>query len=192
MDLLREHDLSNVSSYPGTGDMAWNKVIRGKSVFLRADGLASGLTVSALAIPGKVPLHLDGCLPPDEEDNVGLLIRESVSGRTMAFLPSVAGPHPNVIALLQAADCILFDGTFWTNDELAILGVGTRSAEDMAHWPISGPSGSLRMLSDLQLRRRILVHLNNTNPLLDESSQARQTVNAAGIEVAYDGMELTI
>jgi pyrroloquinoline quinone biosynthesis protein B len=97
-----------------------------------------------------------------------------------------------VAAAVADADCVFFDGTFWSSDELIAQGASHRRAEDMAHWPISGPEGSLKFLSNHGRTRRIYIHINNTNPILREDSTERATVTAAGVEVAFDGMELTL
>lgn len=159
---------------------------------LLSDGGPSGLLVTTIPVPGKVPIHLEGKLSPDEEDTIALLIRDGRSGRTLAYVPCVAGPSPELLPLLQSTECIFFDGTFWTENELITLGLGKRSAMEMGHWPLEGPNGSLQTLSSLQATRRILLHINNTNPILDEQSPERCFVEAAGIEVAYDGMEVMI
>jgi pyrroloquinoline quinone biosynthesis protein B len=156
------------------------------------DGTPSGLLVRAVPVPGKVPLHLEGELHPDKEDTIALLIRDSVAGRTLVYVPCMADPSPELSLLLDAADCLFFDGTFWAGDELISLGLGRRSAKDMGHWPLDGPDGSLRMLTSLRDIRRILIHINNTNPILDEQSRERRSVEAAGIEVSYDGMEVVV
>lgn len=155
------------------------------------DGTPSGLRVTSIPVPGKVPLHLQRHRPPDEEDAVALLIREVATGGTLFFAPCVGGPTSDLRTRLESADCVFFDGTFWTDDELTKLGVGP-SARHMAHWPLSGSGGSLPMLASLQTTRCILIHLNNTNPLLDEQSPERRHLEQVGVEVAYDGMDLVI
>jgi pyrroloquinoline quinone biosynthesis protein B len=92
---------------------------------------------------------------------------------------------------VAGADVVFFDGTFWTSDELITAGLGTRKAEDMSHWPISGPGGSLEWLSRLPARRKILIHVNNTNPILLDDGPERAALTAAGVEVAHDGLELS-
>jgi pyrroloquinoline quinone biosynthesis protein B len=155
------------------------------------DGTSSGLTVAALAIPGKRPLHLESQGPPSAEDNVGLRLHDSRSGKTLAYLSAVAGWAPVLDELIAGADCVLFDGTFWTSDELVVAGLGTRRAEDMAHWPVGGVGGSLAYLSK-QRARRILIHINNTNPLLREDGPERRELAAGGVELAHDGLELQL
>jgi pyrroloquinoline quinone biosynthesis protein B len=155
-------------------------------------GTPSGLMVTAIPVPGKVPLHLEDRLQPDEEDTIALVIRDGLSGRTLAHVPCLAGPSPALLSALASVDCLFFDGTFWSADELVALGFGRRSAAEMGHWPLDGANGSLRMLSSLQTTRRILIHINNTNPILDELSPERRLIETAGIEVATDGMEVVI
>jgi pyrroloquinoline quinone biosynthesis protein B len=151
----------------------------------------TGLHVTAIPAPGKLPLHLTGVRAPSAEDNIGLVIRDARTGGRMAYFSGVAGPSDAVAQAIARADVVFFDGTFWSSDELPAAGLGTRRAEDMAHWPVGGPEGSLAFLAR-QRRRRILIHVNNTNPILREDGVERQTLTAAGIEVATDGMELSL
>ena len=168
------------------------KLHSSKESLLTPDGSPSGLLVTTIPVPGKVPLHLEKELVPDEEDTIALFIRDETTGSALAYVPCVAGPTPDLQPLLHAADCLFFDGTFWSEDELIRLGLGQRSAKDMGHWPLGGSDGSLRMLASLPTTRRILIHINNTNPIFDEQSPERRSLEAAGIEVAYDGMEVMI
>lgn len=172
--------------------VTWRDLPLGDAVSLVSrDGAESGLSIEAVAVPGKLPIHLEGNLGTSAEDNVGLRIREHSTGRTLAYLPAVAGPS-RVIDDLAAADCVFFDGTFWSDDELSRQGLGTKRARDMAHWPVGGDEGSLRLLETMNGRRRVLIHINNTNPMLAEDSAEAAAVRAAGVEIAYDGMELEV
>ena len=157
-----------------------------------ADGRRSGLFVEAVAVPGKPPIHLEGLTPPDPQDNVGLRIREVATGRRLAYFPAVGGLGRAVLGALADADCVFFDGTFWSSDELSAQGLGSKRAEDMAHLPVGGAAGSLAALRSLRAARRIYIHVNNTNPLLRDDSVERKTVEAAGWEIAHDGMEVTL
>jgi pyrroloquinoline quinone biosynthesis protein B len=154
-------------------------------------GAPSGLTLRAFAAPGKAALHLDQS-KPEPGDNIGLLIRDLRTGKTLAYLPAAGASSPAVVSATKAADAVFFDGTFWSSDELIKLGASERRAEDMAHWPIGGPEGSLIFLGQLSAARKVLIHINNTNPMLREDSAERAEVHAHGVEVAYDGMELTL
>jgi len=155
------------------------------------DGSASGLTLRAFPAPGKAALHLDQS-NPDPGDNIGVLLQDERTGKRLAYIAAVGASSAEVVAASSSADAVFFDGTFWSSDELIALGASTRRAEDMAHWPIGGSAGSLRFLRGLRAARRIYIHINNTNPLLREDSAERAEVNAAGVEVAFDGMELEL
>ena len=176
------------------GQMTWHplKLHAEDQPLLLPGNAPSGLTITALPIPGKLPLHLAGTLPADPQDNIGLLIHDVASKQTLAYLPCVGEESSTLVETIEKANCVMFDGTFWTDDELIALGPGDRQAEQMAHWPLSGPTGSLHMLASLRGPKRILIHINNTNPILNEESPERQLIEAAGIEVAYDGMELVL
>lgn len=174
------------------GQVTWRVLKPGHEEEMTADGRPTGLVLSAIAIPGKLPIHLAERLSPDPEDNVALRIRESRTGRTLAYASAAGAVTPAVRAALERADCVFFDGTFWSSDELPSQGLGTSRAEDMAHVPVGGPRGSLAVLGALAGARRIFIHLNNTNPLLREDSPERHAVVQQGWEVAYDGMEVIL
>jgi pyrroloquinoline quinone biosynthesis protein B len=175
------------------GQVTWRELALGRETALvdPDGGGQTGLFVTALAIPGKLPLHLERLRARSPEDNVGLRIRDANRRVTLAYLPAVAGPSAEVLEAVRGADCVFFDGTFWTSDELVAAGLGTRRAEDMAHWPVGGANGSLELLAKLA-GRRILIHVNNTNPLLREDGPEHAAVYAAGVEVAHDGLELRL
>lgn len=159
----------------------------------QADGSPSGLTVKAVAVPGKPPIHLEGLVSSGDPDlNVGLRFRQSASGRVLAYFSAVGRITPSVVDGLEGADCVMFDGTFWSNDELSAPGFLKKSAEDLAHWPVGGKEGSLSKLSKIAAARRVFIHINNTNPLLRDDSHERQLVEAEGWRVALDGMEITL
>jgi pyrroloquinoline quinone biosynthesis protein B len=172
--------------------VTWRMLKPGHEEEMTADGRPTGLVLSAHPVPGKLPIHLETLLAPDAEDNIALRIRDSTSGRTLAYASAVGAVTPAVRAVLQGADCVMFDGTFWSNDELPAQGLGTSRAEDMAHVPIGGPRGSLALLGAMSGARRIFIHLNNTNPVLRDDSPERQAVTQQGWEVAYDGMEVVL
>ena len=155
------------------------------------NGSESGLTLRAFAAPGKAALHLDQS-KPEPGDNIGVLIRDTRTNKSLAYMPAAGATSAAVVAAASAADAVFFDGTFWSSDELIALGASKSRAEDMAHWPIGGAQGSLRFLAELSRARRVLIHINNTNPMLREDSAERAAVHAAGVEVAFDGMELEL
>lgn len=170
--------------------VTWRRLLPGQPQPL--GGLGSDLTVTAIPAPGKRPLHLEGPgrRPPSPEDNVGFVIREQSRPR-LAYFSGIAGPSPEVEQALADVDVVFFDGTFWSSDELVAAGLGTRTAEEMAHWPIGGSGGSLEFLSRPG-RAAIYIHINNTNPILHEDSKERRAVTEAGIQIAFDGLDLDL
>ena len=122
----------------------------------------------------------------------GLVFRDRAGGGVVTYVPGLARLDDSVLARFAASDVVLVDGTFWRDDELAQLGISNRTARDMGHVPLSGPDGTLEALARLERPRRVLVHINNTNPILLEDSPERAAVLCAGVEVAYDGLEVEL
>lgn len=151
------------------------------------DGDPIGLSVEAFAVPGHAPRFASASA---DGHTTGLLIRDAHGG-VCAYVPGCAEITPAVARRLQDASLVMFDGTFWTDDELIALGIGTRSAREMGHLPISGDGGSLEQLSALD-GSVVYVHINNTNPVLLEHAAPRDRVVAAGLAVGEDGMTFTI
>lgn len=175
------------------GHITWRRLELGREQALAgADGGASGLLVEAVAAPGKLPIHLEALAAADPEDNVGLRIREASTGRRLAYFPAAGDVTAAVRRALDDADAVFFDGTFWSSDELPAQGLGSKRAADMAHRPMGGADGSLAALRGCAARRRVFIHVNNTNPVLREDSSERKEVAAAGWEIASDGMEVTL
>jgi pyrroloquinoline quinone biosynthesis protein B len=150
-----------------------------------------GLSAEVFTVPGKVPLYLEGENPEIGESAVNVGVELTGGGRRLLYLPGAAAVTPAMRERMRRADAILFDGTLFTDDEMIALRVGEKTGMRMGHMPIDGPAGSLAALSELQARR-IFIHINNTNPILIEGSPARQRVEAAGFEIAYDGMEIVL
>ncbi|HTQ58297.1 MAG TPA: pyrroloquinoline quinone biosynthesis protein PqqB [Bryobacteraceae bacterium] len=139
--------------------------------------------------PGYVPAEtLARCDPA--EAVVGLSVEGG--GRRLLFLPGVAAIDDALLARIAACDLLLLDGTFWSDDEFARVQPGARPARAMGHLPISGPGGSLERLAGAHRPRKVYIHINNTNPILDEESAAYQEVTRAGWEVAWDGMRIEL
>jgi pyrroloquinoline quinone biosynthesis protein B len=129
---------------------------------------------------------------PGGDGATGFVFRDRATGGVVTYVPGLARFEDDVLARFVASDLVLVDGTFWRDDELARLGISQRSARDMGHLPLSGPGGSLDTLSGLEGPRTVLVHINNSNPILLEDSPEREQVVRAGIEVAYDGLEVQL
>jgi pyrroloquinoline quinone biosynthesis protein B len=175
------------------GQVTWRPLKLGQEDELAdASGRPAGLSVEAIAVPGKLPIHLETGAMAEPEDSVGFRIRERSTGRVLAYFSGVGAVTHRVRQALERADCVLFDGTFWSSDELPALGLGDKRAEAMAHVPVGGPDGSLRSLAGVATSRRIYIHLNNSNPLLCEDSPERAQAEAAGWEIARDGLEVRL
>jgi pyrroloquinoline quinone biosynthesis protein B len=144
----------------------------------------------ALAIDGS-SLVVEPFATGDDEAS-GLVVRDSAGGGVLTYAPALAALDDGVLARFAASDLVLVDGTFWREDELALLGISERSAHDMGHVPLSGPGGTLAALGGVGRPRKVLVHINNTNPILLEDSPEREEVVRAGVEVAYDGLEVQL
>ena len=150
----------------------------------------SSLTVEPFAVGGDAPRYLDGS--GVELEASGFVLRDRAGGGVLTYVPGLARLDDDVLGRFAASDLVLVDGTFWRDDELALLGISTRSARDMGHQPLSGPGGTLEALARLERPRKVLVHINNTNPILLEDSPERAAVLRAGVEVAYDGLEVEL
>jgi pyrroloquinoline quinone biosynthesis protein B len=150
----------------------------------------SSLTVEPFETGGDAPRYLGRS--DAELQASGFVFRDSTSGGVVTYAPGLARLDDGVLGRLAASDVVLVDGTFWRDDELARIGISTRSAHDMGHLPLSGPGGTLEALARLDRPRRVLVHINNTNPILLEDSPERESVRGAGVEVAYDGLEIEL
>jgi pyrroloquinoline quinone biosynthesis protein B len=158
------------------------------------DGSPSGLAVELFAVPGKVPLYLEDVSEApsivEGEETVGAALSDG--SRRLFFIPGCARMTEALTQRLEGADLVLFDGTLWTDDEMLRAGLGGKTGLRMGHMSVSGPNGTLAAFSGLGIRRKILLHINNSNPILLDDSPEREVVKAAGWEVAYDGMEIQL
>ncbi len=150
----------------------------------------SGIEFTAVALSSKAPPYSPHRQDPHPGDNIGLQLRSLASGQSLFYAPGLGAFKPHLQPYLEQADCLLVDGTFWSEDEMSRRGIGDRPASSMGHLPQSGPGGMMERLSTLPAERKILIHINNTNPILDEDSAERAQLAAAGIEVACDGMDI--
>ncbi len=157
-----------------------------------AAGAPSGLTLSLFAVPGKVPLYLEtgGGAPPIVlgEDTVGMRIDDGASD--LYFIPGCAAMTESLAQRLRGGGLVLFDGTLWRDDEMVAAGLGSKTGRRMGHMSMSGSEGSIAAFAALGVRRKVFVHINNSNPALLDDSPERAELERAGWEVAWDGMEL--
>jgi pyrroloquinoline quinone biosynthesis protein B len=154
-----------------------------------ATTLPGGLTVEAFTVPGDAPRFARASLPGH---TVGLVLRETTTEKSVVFVPGCGAIDDRVTARLSAADLVLFDGTFWVDDELIALGISPSTARQMGHVPISGAGGSLEVLREITPARRVYTHINNSNPILIEDSPERRAVIDAGLIVGTDGAEFLV
>jgi pyrroloquinoline quinone biosynthesis protein B len=166
----------------------WHEVKTDESPFAVTG--AAGLEFTAVPLASEAPPyspHRHNTVPGD---NIGVRVRDPRTGGTLFYAPGLGKIDERVLGYMRAADCLLVDGTLWTNDEMIRGGIGEKLGSDMGHLDQSGAGGVVEILSGLEKPRKILIHINNTNPILNEDSEERRTLEAAGIEVAFDGMDI--
>ena len=154
---------------------------------------APGLHFTALPLISNAPPYSPHRDRPQPGDNVGLTVLEPATGKRLFYAPGLGLMEAPVWAAMQAADCVLVDGTLWTDDEMITLGASKKTSRSMGHLPQTGPGGMIEWLDQLPARiRKVLIHINNTNPILNADSTQRRELTERGIEVAYDGMEIDL
>lgn len=163
----------------------------------KADGSPAGITIVPFAVPGKVALWLEDASKGDnfgsvEEDTIALEIRNDKDELCFFYMPACASMPPELADRLRGAPLVFFDGTLWTDDEMIRGNVGIKTGKRMGHMSIADPDGTIEALKDLDVKRKIFIHINTTNPVLLEDSDERKTAEVAGWEVSYDGMMLDV
>ena len=159
----------------------------------RSATVGQGLEVELFAVPGKVPLYLEENDAPAiaaDETTTGAAVSDGRS--TIFFIPGCAAMTPDLAERLRGADLVLFDGTLWRDDEMVVQGLGPKTGRRMGHMSISGPDGALAAFEGLGVKRKVFIHLNNSNPVLLDDTSERREVERAGWEVAYDGLEIVL
>jgi pyrroloquinoline quinone biosynthesis protein B len=158
------------------------------------DGSGSGLEIELFDVPGKVALYLETGSSPQElagkaGDTVGVEIRSN--GNRLVYIPGCAGMTDGLRQRLAGASTVLFDGTLWRDDEMVRASLGPKTGQRMGHMSVSGPDGTVAAFRDIPVARKILVHINNSNPILLDDSPERRALGVEGWEVAHDGMEVS-
>jgi pyrroloquinoline quinone biosynthesis protein B len=156
------------------------------------DGTPSGLDYAAFLVDSHAPRYLGPAAASTSGDRIGYTIWDATRNSRLVVLPGFSVLDPILIDRIAQCDCLLLDGTFWRNDELQRLAAGSRTSTEMGHLPVGGERGSLSSIASLKARRTIYVHINNTNPMLNEDSPEHQAVRDAGAEVGYDGLEIEL
>jgi pyrroloquinoline quinone biosynthesis protein B len=191
-DLNNGLPLARVLSHYCT--VKWNQVPvehAGPAISMDIPGFAD-ITITPLPLKSKAPPYSPHRAHPEPGDNIGILIEDRASGKKAFYAPGLGKIEPHVEAAMRSADCVLVDGTFWTEDEMIRGGFSKKTAAEMGHLPISGPGGMLEHLDGLGKKTKILIHINNTNPILDEDSKERATLAEHGVDVAFDGLEIIL
>jgi pyrroloquinoline quinone biosynthesis protein B len=157
-------------------------------------GQALGISVRAFAVPGKIALWLEDATAPGlgtaEGDTLGLEISDGK--QSFFYIPGCAAMPADLAQRLMGAALVFFDGTLWRDNEMIAAGVGTKTGQRMGHMSCSGPQGTMAAFEGLRVERKIFIHINNTNPLLVQGSAERHAAEAAGWEIAHDGMEIVL
>ncbi|HEU0061860.1 MAG TPA: pyrroloquinoline quinone biosynthesis protein PqqB [Hyphomicrobiaceae bacterium] len=157
--------------------------------------IGGGLTVEAFPVPGKVALYLESSAPgfgTRTGDTVGLQISDPANASAFHFIPGCAAIDAALAARLRGSALVLFDGTLYTDEEMIVQGLSAKTGRRMGHIAMAGPQGSIAAFAALQVKRRVFVHMNNSNPALREDSPERAEVEGAGWEIAWDGMEIEL
>lgn len=150
------------------------------------------LSITAIALRSSAPPYSPHRGNPHPGDNIGLFIEDRRSGRSLFYAPGLGQVDEHLLGWMRHADCLLVDGTLWRDDEMRVCEVGDKLGSEMGHLCQSGPGGMIEVLDGLPSARKILIHINNTNPILDLDSPERTELDAHGIEVAFDGMSIVL
>lgn len=154
--------------------------------------LVPGLQATLFAVPGKVPLYLEGETVQTDligDQTVGVKLESG--SKTAFYIPGCAMLNDDLRTRLEGADLLFFDGTLWQDDEMVRAKLGQKTGKRMGHMSISGPDGSIAAFEDLAIGKKIFVHMNNTNPVLRPTSAEKAEAEAAGWIIGQDGMEIT-
>jgi pyrroloquinoline quinone biosynthesis protein B len=171
----------------------WTEIEPGRQFQVSsAEGADSGLSCLAVTLGTRYPVYAQANSRLEPREALLGLILESRSGRRLAYMPAVPQVEEGLLGQLETVDLLLFDGTFWSDDELIRVQGSGQSAQEMGHVPVGSADGSLQKLARLRRPRKIFVHVNNTNPVLDESGPERRAVREAGWEVAEDGWQFEL
>lgn len=146
----------------------------------------------AHALKSKAPPYSPHRYDPHDGDNIGVIIEQISTGKKVYYAPGLGEIEPHVMEAMLNVDCLLVDGTFWTDDEMCVQHISQKKAREIGHLPQSGDGGMIEVLNNVPNARKLLIHINNTNPILDEDSEQYRLLTEAGIEVSYDGLEIDL
>lgn len=193
LDVLAQNRIFNVLA---PAYVAREELPLGAATALSGAGVDLGLTVEAFPVAGKIALWLEDALAANygsaEGDTLGLKITEAVSGKSFFYIPGCASIDAQLAERLKGASLVFFDGTLWHEDEMIEQGLLGKTGSRMGHINVSGEDGSIAAFARLGVARKIFVHINNSNPVLNAASKERAQAQAAGWEIGEDGMEVLL
>ncbi|GLZ89582.1 coenzyme PQQ synthesis protein B [Metapseudomonas resinovorans] len=172
------------------GGLTWNPIDLARPAFTIP--ACSGLKFTAIPLRSSAPPYSPHRGNPHPGDNIGLFIEDLESGGSLFYAPGLGQVDDALLGWMRRADCLLVDGTLWRDDEMRHCEVGDKLGSEMGHLPQSGPGGMIEVLDGLDGPRKVLIHINNTNPILDIDSAERAELERHGIEVAWDGMGIQL
>lgn len=153
---------------------------------------AANLRFTAYPLKSKAPPYSPHRYDSHVGDTIGVRVEDLKTGKNLFYAPGLGEIEPHLPPLFENADCVMVDGTFWTDTEMIDMGLMDKTARTIGHIPQSGAGGMMEVLAGFKKPRKVLIHINNTNPILNEESSQRAQLEAAGIEVSYDGMDITL
>jgi pyrroloquinoline quinone biosynthesis protein B len=170
----------------------WHEPPQELTPLLCRDGSPSGLRFAAYPLAGKPPRYREGRAVPQMGDRLGYRIVDERTGNCLLFLPGLAGFDGLTATYMRQCQALLLDGTFWSEHEMTEREVGAQTASQMGHLPVGGTAGSLAYIAPLSIPQKVYMHINNTNPMLNEDSPEYEAVRAAGVIVGWDDLELMV
>ena len=194
-NVLKDNSIFNVLNpeYVDRREMKMNNSFE----LTNKEGKGSGIMVEAFEVPGKIALWLEDeskgeNFGTQEGDTIGLKISSKDTDESFFYIPACAKMTEELSKRIENSELVLFDGTLWKNDEMASSKVGEKTGQRMGHMNNSGPDGSMEAFKNLNVKKKIFIHINTTNPILLSTSDERKIVEENGWEVSYDGMEIKL
>lgn len=188
-DLTRGNPIFNVLGH--FCGVTWHQIPTAAGSSFEVEGI-DDIRITAVPLSSKAPPFSPHRHDPHEGDNIGIQLEDTRSGKKLFYAPGLASIEPHLLPFMQQADCLMVDGTCWTNDEMRALGISNKLSLDMGHMPQSGPDGMIKALKQFSASKKILIHINNTNPILREDSHERAMLQQEKIDVAFDGMDFSL
>ncbi|TFH71634.1 pyrroloquinoline quinone biosynthesis protein PqqB [Gammaproteobacteria bacterium LSUCC0112] len=171
--------------------VSWHAITTAPGNSFFVEGI-NNIRITAVPLSSKAPPYSPHRHDPHEGDNIGIQLHDLRSGKKLFYAPGLAAIEAHVLPFMQQADCLMVDGTCWSNDEMRTLGISQTLSLEMGHLPQSGEGGMIEILRPLKASRKILIHINNTNPILRDDSPERLILNSENIDVAFDGMDFSL